>query len=107
MTVTLLCRIGVLLVLGLLVAGPAASADVSPLRIGRITIDNGDIFSAEEVAEVGSAERLLRRTMNGLHVNTRDHILRRELLFATGDVYDPARLAETERNYHSFLAAKY
>ena len=78
--------------------GPAGAADTGPLRIGRITIDNGDIFSAEEVAEVGSAERLLRRTMNGLHINTRDHILRRELLFAPGDVYDPERLAETERN---------
>jgi hypothetical protein len=98
MTDSGLCRLVVVLVV-LLTAwvGPAAAQD-DPLRIGRVTIDNGDIFSGEEVDAVGGAERLLRRTMNGLHIRTRDHVLRRELLFAPGDVYEPERLAETERN---------
>lgn len=85
----------------ILVSASAVSAQGDgdgPLRIGRITIDNGDIFSDAEVASVGGAERLLRQTMNGLHINTREHILRRELLFAPGDVFDPELLAETERN---------
>jgi len=92
------CLFGVALIWGLLAVGTAGADDDTALRIGRVTIDNGDVFSAEEVDDVGGAERLLRRGMNGLHIKTREHILRRELLFATGDIYDPEALAETERN---------
>ena len=93
-----LCRIVVILLMLGMIAEVAGAQDTPQLRIGRITVENTDIFSAEEVANVRGAERTLRKVMNGLHINTREHILRRELLFATGDVYDPARLAETERN---------
>lgn len=36
--------------------------------------------------------------MNGLHVDTRQFVLERELLFQEGDPFDPELLAETERN---------
>lgn len=87
---------------GLAVPEPAAAetgqAAGPDLRIGTITVVTDDIFSAEEVAAVGGAERLLRRAMNGLKVGTREKILRRELLLAEDEPYDPGDLAETERN---------
>ena len=96
------CRIVVGLFVGAAWA-PAAMAQETPvpvpeLRIGRVILERNNIFSPEEVAAAGGAERVLRRAMNGLHVGTREHIVRRELLFAAGDAYDPADLAETERN---------
>jgi hypothetical protein len=36
--------------------------------------------------------------MNAVHTRTRHYVLRRELLFHPGDPFDPALLAETERN---------
>ncbi len=76
--------------------GPRASAP--NLVVGEITITTRDIFSPPEIAEAGLLMRTLRRGMNGLHTNTRDYVLRGELLFAEGDPFDPAALAETERN---------
>jgi hypothetical protein len=38
------------------------------------------------------------RVANALHVVTRPHVIRRELLFAPGDAYDTARVHESERN---------
>ncbi len=70
----------------------------TPLVVGEIEIDSRDIFSENEVRNTNSGLRFLRRTMNGLHFNTRHYVLRRELLFESGDVFNPDRLAETERN---------
>jgi len=70
----------------------------APLTIGEIEIRTGDIFSREEVQNANGALHFMRHTMNTVHFNTRHHIIRRELLFHTGDVFDPSRLAETERN---------
>ncbi|MCC6749481.1 MAG: hypothetical protein IT371_17585 [Deltaproteobacteria bacterium] len=38
---------------------------------------------------------------NWIHVKTRDHVVRRELLIREGDVWDPERVAESERNLRS------
>ena len=65
---------------------------------GEIDIITTDIFSAEELADGPGAVRFLRRTMNSLHIETRDYVIRRELLFKEGDPFDPETLAETERN---------
>lgn len=73
-------------------------AQVGPLRIGQVQIVSGDIFSLEEVAEVGGVLAGLRKAMNGLSIDTRQYVIRKELLFRPGDLYDPALLAETERN---------
>lgn len=81
------------------VAGAAAEETPAPgLTVGRISIETRDIFAPAEIEASGPLLGVLRRGMNGLHTNTRHHVLRRELLFAPGDPYDPATLAETERN---------
>ena len=71
---------------------------VHPLRIGRIDIIVADIYKPEEIDAVNGLLRTLRRGMNGLHIETRQYVLRRELLFRTDDPYDPALLEETARN---------
>ncbi len=69
-----------------------------PLVVGEIEIVAADIYSENEVKNTNGGLRFLRRSMNGLHVNTRHYVLRRELLFESGEVFDPDKLAETERN---------
>jgi hypothetical protein len=64
-----------------------------PLQIGKVTVHALDVYSSEE-AERGPAYRLADR----LHVETRQSVIRRFLLFREGDTYRPERLAETERN---------
>ncbi len=73
-------------------------AAATPLRIERITVAVDDIYAASEVAGSRGLVRVVRRSLNALHVDTRERIIRRELLFAPGDTLDAARLAETERN---------
>jgi hypothetical protein len=96
--------------LGLLAAaGPlqAGSAEPAPeLRVGAIELQRNEIFTEQEMADSGRLYRLLRRTMNKLHVDTRAHVLRRELLFREDEPYRPELLAETERNLRAlgFLA---
>ena len=68
------------------------------LVFGKIRIETSPIFSPQEVDGASGPLRLLRRVMNGLHTTTKQHVLRREMLFAPGDRYDPELLAETERN---------
>ena len=79
----------VLLALALL----AASLDAQPLRIGTITIEPLDVYSASE-QQHGSFYRLADR----LHIETRRRVIEKFLLFRSGEVYQPERLAETERN---------
>ena len=91
---------------GFVLTGSAAAATDAaggdpPLRIGRITIESTSVYTPEEVEAVGGAENVVRRTMNGLHVTTRETVIRHELLFAEGDLYDPSVLDETERNLRS------
>jgi len=73
-------------------------ASATPPRIERITVAIDDIYTASEVAGSRGLVRVVRRGLNALHVETRERIIRRELLFAPGDTLDAARLAETERN---------
>jgi hypothetical protein len=61
-----------------------------PYRIGRITIHRKEVFGAK-AGWFGSFA-------NQFHVLTREDVIRNELLFKEGDVYDPELLDETERN---------
>ena len=90
-----------LLVTGLVFMAASVSAAASPLVVGEIEIDSRDIFSPQEIENTNGALRFLRRSMNGVHFNTREYVLRRELLFKPGDTFEPGRLAETERNLRS------
>lgn len=69
-----------------------------PLTVGEIEIRTHDIFSQDEVQNTNGALRFLRHAMNTVHFNTRDQVIRRELLFRTGEEFHPSLLAETERN---------
>ena len=72
-------------------AAQAAPPDTS-LRIRAVEIRNQDVFPPSE------AHGLIPALANGLHFTTRAGIVRNELLIKTGDRYDSARVAETERN---------
>jgi len=63
-----------------------------PLRVGKITIDSIDVYSKKE-----AAKGRFYRAADALHIETRDSVIRKFLLFREGDVYRPERLAETER----------
>ena len=78
-------RLGVpfalLLVLLQMIASPTAAAD--GLRIGKITIQTRDIFSADE-----ADEGRLYAVADVLHAKTHPSVIRELLLFREGDVYD-------------------
>lgn len=64
--------------------------------IDSIAITTYDIFTPTE-----AQKSALFRLTNALHVTTNDNVVRRELLFHVGDVYDSARAAESARNLRS------
>jgi hypothetical protein len=69
--------------------GPALPSD--PAMIRGIQLERRDIFDPHETS-------WLARVANALHFETRAPTVRRELLFRVGEVYDSARVAESERN---------
>ncbi|HSP17265.1 MAG TPA: BamA/TamA family outer membrane protein [Thermoanaerobaculia bacterium] len=77
----------------LLVAAALFAQPVTPPRIGKITIETVDVYSNAE-AQHG----FFYRTADRLHIETRDSVVRKYLLFREGDEYRPERLQETERN---------
>ena len=76
------------------------SLQAQSLRIGKISIEPLDVYSTAEETR-GSFYRLADR----LHIDTHRSVIEKFLLFKEGDVYEPARLEETERNLRalSFL----
>ena len=80
------------MILAILYAACAVSMPV-PLRIGHVVINPVPLFSSTEAAH-GS----FYRAANILHVQTRPSLLRAFLLFKEGDPFNPAKLAESERN---------
>lgn len=87
-----------MLVAGRSAIGAAPGSAPSPPRIERVTIVLEDIYTESEVAGSSGLVRVLRGSLNALHINTQERIVRRELLFAPGDTVDAGLLAETERN---------
>ncbi len=85
-----LLAVGLVCVAANRVAGQALSQ--SP-RIGAIEIVSHEVF---EVPSSGLASPY--RIANGIHVHTRERVVRRELLFASGDVLSVELLEQTERN---------
>jgi len=85
--------IGAALLLLVSNVGVAQEAPGEPPRIGTITIRALDVFSPDE-----AARGWLYRTANAVRFNTRESVIRKFLLFGEGDVFDPLRLDETERN---------
>ncbi|MEO8432843.1 MAG: hypothetical protein ABI592_15145 [Acidobacteriota bacterium] len=73
--------------------GQPAPAPAATSRIGAIRIRALDVFSPEE-----ASRGWVYRTANAVRFKTREAVIRRFLLFHEGDVFEPARLEETERN---------
>jgi hypothetical protein len=61
--------------------------------IHRVEIDRGAVFDSAEARRFWGF-----RLVNALHAETRPYVIRRELLFAPGQLYDSARVHESERN---------
>lgn len=93
-------RLAAATALGLLTAvllARGAGASVEPRVsgvIGEIVIETHNVFDPENPKE----NKLLFRAADKIHIQTRDNVVRREILFAVGDRFDPALVAETERN---------
>lgn len=78
----------------LLVLAAVSNAQPNPqLRIGKITVETLDVYSHTE-ADRG----FFYRAADRLHIETRESVVRKFLLFREGDVFNPIRLEETERN---------
>jgi hypothetical protein len=84
---------------------PAASAQTSPDTIpsecpeGRISlvfVDNHAVFDASD-PKLDPRFAWVYRTVNRLHVPTREGVIRREILFREGDCYVPELLLDSER----------
>ncbi len=77
-----------------LLVGTALSAQAPPaLRVGKVTIRNLDVYTAGE-----ASRGLFYRTADRLHIETKQSVIEKFLLFHEGEEYRPERLAETERN---------
>ncbi len=77
------------------VSGQGVSDRDTASVVRAIEIRRYDIFAPSE------ATTFYARAANGLHITTRPRVVRRELLFRTGEPYDSARVAETARNLRS------
>jgi hypothetical protein len=72
--------------------------------ISRITIRGTDVFDLESNMTL---RRFPYKTINMLHIQTREEVIRRELEFKVGERLDPYLVQETERNLRalSFIRA--
>ena len=71
----------------------AAELEAAGAVIGQIRVTVGDVFDPSIPAE----DKWLYRTANRLHINTRQPIIRNQLLFKTGEPYVHRIVQETER----------
>jgi hypothetical protein len=70
-----------------------ACLEAAGARIGVITIDNANIFDLDDPRE----NNVLFRTANRLHIRALQRIIRRQLLFKTGDLYSQRLTDESAR----------
>jgi hypothetical protein len=78
---------------GFCFARPVDEPPAASEHIGRVSVEVKNIFDPNQPGE----DHLLYRAANHLHRTTRPDVIREQLLFKTGDPYDPARVAESER----------
>jgi hypothetical protein len=69
-----------------------ATSSRAPI-IRTIVIDRGEVFDSVEAKQFWGFA-----LVNALHARTRAYVVRRELLFSTGEPYDTARANESARN---------
>jgi hypothetical protein len=71
----------------------AAELEKSGAIIGRIEVDNQDVFDPRDPRE----DKALFRLTNRLHIETRPELILRQLLFKPGDAYSTRLIEESER----------
>jgi hypothetical protein len=71
----------------------AAALESADARIGKVSIHAENIFDLDDPAE----NNALFRTMNRLHVRTRDSVIARQLLFRSGEPFVAQQMDESER----------
>jgi hypothetical protein len=77
----------------------AAQQPADSCETGIITalfLDNQSIFDTTD-PDLDPRFRWAYGAANSVHFQTKERVIRRELLFGTGDCYDPFMLEETER----------
>ncbi len=72
---------------------PAEELEARGAIIGQIKVRIGDVFDTGVAAE----DNWLYRAANKVHINTRPSVIREQLLFKSGDLYNHQQLAENER----------
>jgi hypothetical protein len=65
--------------------------------IGRIVFQRVDLFDGSVEDTARTARSWTGRTLNFLHIHTRQPVIARYLLFSAGDAVDPDRMADSER----------
>jgi Omp85 superfamily domain len=82
---------------GVLAVAPCvAQTHQSAERVDSIIIENRNVFDLDD-----DAPNWVARLANGLHVRTRQWVIRRHLLLNRGDPFDRARMEESERALRS------
>src|SRR5688500_14279242 len=75
-----------------------AALEAAGARIGEIRVDTGDIFDLNDPRE----NNFLFRLANKLHFKTRPDVIRRALLFESGEPVSVQKITETERLLRSY-----
>ncbi len=78
----------------LLAATPRKPHPASGRVIASIVIETHNVFDTDSPPE----NKLAYRAANRIHIQTRDPVIERELLFEVGDAYNTLLVEETERN---------
>ena len=73
---------------------PSAPSAPPGAKVGEIRVERVNVFDPTVPGE----DWLLFRIANRIHWPTRESVIRRELLFATGEAWDPLKVLESERN---------
>ena len=79
---------------GALAGVARAQGDAGGVVVRDVVIERAPIFDESDKDHI---PWLPLEVVNRLHVTTREHVIRNELLFATGELLDPEHLQESER----------
>ncbi len=71
--------------------------DKTNLKIGKIIVNTNDVFDLDNPKEKTIAHKLV----NKLHLQTKPYVIRKQLLFVSGDPFQFRKLSETERKLRS------
>ncbi|TCJ85191.1 hypothetical protein EV695_3158 [Cocleimonas flava] len=63
------------------------------LIVGKVEINAADVFDLNNPKE----SKTIHRVANNLHVSTKPVVIRRQLLFKEGEIFQPRKLSESER----------